>query len=222
MIAGHELGTFIATSSRATEDVDPLVPRDLKTQIAIVIFYNRGGANYLNLLKYLAEYQSEVPLLMIAPNAPEVLAEARALCEAKNPRRWLLLEKLSQADYLRRVGEVAQLHHPLFVSKAGPNTVMEALYYGMPPIVVASGLPTEEWVLKLIEREGLGRTVERPDRLIGTIDELIKNPDIIAQFKKRARLFIDRLDTDSFGAEVLRVLHRMLTEDSHCEMFDIR
>jgi len=158
----------------------------------MVVFCNHGGEAYVHLLAHVGRRFPDVSVLFIAPSDPALLQRARALRDTLAPRRWELVDELPHAAYLDRVAELGRMRHSLLVSKAGPNTVMESVNRLLPPVVLASGLPTEDWVMRLVTREGIGHAGRSLEELIEGVDRLLAEPERIALHKERTAAFRER------------------------------
>ena len=209
LIAHHELSGFVASQEGAAA-LDLLDPDDTETPV-VVVFCNRGGMAYLELLRLLADRHPEVPVLFIAYNDPELLAAARALQEERRLRRWALVHRLSQEAYFRIIGELGGSRHALLISKAGPNTVMEVLSFGLIPLVLGSGLPMEEWVPEWLRRRGLGLAAADMPGLAAALDGLLQDRERLGRLKRSVLAFREESIAPLRTAEAIaRSLERLL------------
>lgn len=188
LVAGHELRSFVEGRDgagldqlRFAEGVGPDEP-------VVVMFSNRGGKPFLELLRLLGEAHPRVPVLFIAHNDPPLLAAARALEDRLRPERWTLVERLTQAAYFHAIRQLEE-RPAVLVSKAGPNTVMEGLYFGLVPLVLVSGLPMEDWVGSWLTAGGLGVAAPEVPGLVAGLDDLLRRPERLAALKRAVLAF---------------------------------
>src|SRR5204862_7576352 len=137
----------------------------------------------IKLLSILAK--RDVSVLVLARNEPQLTAEFH---RHKKPG-WELIEAPTQPHYFRCLQWLTESRCPVLVSKPGPNTVLAAAYFGIPTVLLESGLPMEDWVAGLVEDEGFGCVLSTVEKLIAMIDRLTRSPELIAQYQARARAF---------------------------------
>ncbi|MER6910214.1 Moenomycin biosynthesis protein MoeGT1 [Streptomyces sp. NPDC000594] len=185
LVAQHDLREFMtgaagqapAATPWGDGDDDPDRPR-------LIVFCNRGGDVYLRLLEHIAAHHPSVDLVFVGYDDPSLAR--RAAGSSGRMRHWRFHSRLTQTEYFDYIDRAARSPHGLLVSKAGPNTTLEAAYFGIPVLMLESGLPMEEWVPGLIHDHGLGRACAEPDELLRTVDEWLSRPAAIARHKKSA------------------------------------
>jgi UDP-N-acetylglucosamine:LPS N-acetylglucosamine transferase len=210
LVAGHELRGFVA-SSRPEEpgEIDLIDPDDTRTPV-VVIFCNRGGSAYLEVLRLLGARHPKVPVLFIAYNDAELLEAARAVERATRPRRWVLVSRLSQEAYFRTIRQAGE-RPAVLISKAGPNTVMEALSFGFAPLVLDSGLPMEEWVSSWLVDHRLGLAAPEISTLGRELDRLLSDRDRLDALKRSVvRFHAESIDPVRTATAIARALRRAL------------
>lgn len=185
LIARTNLGEFFERGGAAGGDGgEPLPGR--ASEVRLVVFSNRGGRPYLRLLRHLAERHPEIDLVFIGYNDPTLAAAAERLKVRHDLAGWRVFERLEQGAYLRYLAWLTSARYPLLISKTGPNTMLEAAYFGIPQLLLFSGLPMERWVGPYVGEAGVGMGFERMADLIATLDRWLAAPGEIAARRERA------------------------------------
>lgn len=178
----------------------------------VLVLCNRGGRAYVDLVAHLALGHPDVDLTFVAPGRPDLVDAARRAGLA----HWSYETSLAQVDYLGLVEHAARVPGSFLVSKAGPNTVLEAAQRGIPVLVTPSGLPMEAWVPGLVRRERLGAAVDDADLLAPTAAAWLADPAPTADAREGAGVFarthLDRARTEErIAAAVATVLEGVRT-----------
>ena len=203
------VGRLVATCGQGAGGV----PTSLETdRPRVIVFSNRGGETYARILEHLAQPATPPELLLIALNEPALLAEFSRLRERRRLDGWSVIEGAAQSRYFECLNWLTSSRRPLLISKAGPNTVLEAAYFGAPTLVLDSGLPMEEWVLDLVGREGLGRATRSVDELFEALDFWLDDPADMDACRERARVFAGAtLDQDLARRSIVAAFRDRLT-----------
>ncbi|WP_432906533.1 hypothetical protein ACQP1S_12740 [Micromonospora matsumotoense] len=190
----------------------------------ILILSNRGGREYLAALERIARAHPEAALVFIAYNNPALAAEAAELLTALGRSAWQTFDRLAQGDYLRYLAWLHAADAPLFISKTGPNSMLEGLYFGVPQLLVRSGLPMEEWVGPFLAEHGVGRGFDRMEELVEVAVRWVGDPDELPRRRRRAmalaRTLLDpdraRRQTVAAVAAVLDGVPLRIDEEETC------
>ncbi|MGA5421546.1 Moenomycin biosynthesis protein MoeGT1 [Streptomyces lavendulocolor] len=188
LVAQHDLRDFMTTgggggaAGTGPWGGDRTVPR-------LIVFCNRGGDTYLRLLEHLAERHPHIDLVFVGYDDAELARRAAASAAASRVPHWRFHSRLTQAEYFDCIDQASRSPYGLLVSKAGPNTTLEAAYFGIPVLMLESGLPMEAWVPGLIAEHGLGRACASPQELTGVLDGWLADPAAIERHKRRAQTF---------------------------------
>jgi processive 1,2-diacylglycerol beta-glucosyltransferase/1,2-diacylglycerol 3-beta-galactosyltransferase len=75
----------------------------------------------------------------------------------------------------------------VFVGKAGPASVYEALLVGRPALVTGYAGLNEVGVARFVEREHLGRYVETPGMLVDEVRRYASDPALLEEVARRCR-----------------------------------
>ncbi|MFF3855588.1 hypothetical protein [Micromonospora sp. NPDC002575] len=170
----------------AVEGGDGFDPALTAAGTRILILSNRGGREYLDALERIARAHPDAALVFIAYNNPALAAEAaELLTELKTPA-WQTFDRLAQGDYLRYLSWLNAADAPLFISKTGPNSMLEGLYFGIPQLLVRSGLPMEEWVGPFLAEHGVGQGFDRMEELVEVAVRWVGDPAELPVRRRRA------------------------------------
>ncbi|MER5358444.1 Moenomycin biosynthesis protein MoeGT1 [Streptomyces sp. NPDC002785] len=211
LVAQHDLRDFLTDELAAPaaapwggDDDDPARPR-------LIVFCNRGGDTYLRLLEHIAERHPATDLVFVGYDDPELARRAARAAGASRLAHWRFHSRLTQAEYFDYITQASRSPHGLLISKAGPNTTLEAAYFGIPVLMLESGLPMEQWVPGLIHERGLGRACDTPDELLTTVDDWLARPSEIEQHKKAAVEFAESvLDQQAVAARIGAAVQSLL------------
>ncbi len=188
LVAGHNLADALLSSAEGGHASAPSAssPDDVPR---IVLFCNRGGEEYAALLRHLAIAHADVDVTVIAHKDPALLDVARALQASRPGLEWRLFDGLAQPQYFREIDRLARSRFPLIVTKSGPNTAVEAAFFGVPMLLIDSGLPMERWVGPWVRRQRLGEVVRGAGAALAAIDRLLQTPERIAAYAREVRAF---------------------------------
>ena len=183
LIAQPELARFVEHGG-PTE-----MPAECPADVRVLVLSNRGGEPYLRLLRHLAEWYPELPVIFIGYNDPPLCEAAERLRREQSLPRWRIFSKLGQGDYLRYLCWLTESNCPMLVSKTGPNTMCEAAYFGVPQLLLYSGLPMEDWVIPFLHELDLGRGFDTMEKLISAMEDWLQHPADVVRMKEGARRF---------------------------------
>ncbi|MFY1622034.1 hypothetical protein ACN261_21740 [Micromonospora sp. WMMD723] len=158
-------------------DADAMEPALAEARTRVLILSNRGGREYLAAVERIATTHPDAALVFIAYNNPALAAEAAALLTELKVPAWQTFDRLAQGDYLRYLSWLHAADAPLFISKTGPNSMLEGLYFGIPQLLVRSGLPMEEWVGPFLAEHGVGQGFDRMEDLVDVAVRWLGDPD---------------------------------------------
>jgi UDP-N-acetylglucosamine:LPS N-acetylglucosamine transferase len=80
----------------------------------------------------------------------------------------------------------------VLICKAGPNTVLEAAGLQVPVAILPSGLPQEDWVVDLVEREALGVAFDAPHLLASWLERWAKGDLTLTSTHEKIAVFAAR------------------------------
>ena len=82
------------------------------------------------------------------------------------------------------------------VCKASPNSIFEAIHFGLPMFLLRTGLPMEEWGAEIVVRERLGTVAESMPELIPQITQALREESLLRAMQQRqaefARVYLDQ------------------------------
>ncbi|OLZ73457.1 Moenomycin biosynthesis protein MoeGT1 [Streptomyces sp. IMTB 2501] len=209
LVAQHDLRDFMTDPSAAPApgpwgDGDRERPR-------LIVFCNRGGDTYLELLQRIAAHHPDTDLVFVGYDDPDLAR--RAAAGAARLAHWRFHSRLTQAEYFDYIDRAARSPYGLLVSKAGPNTTLEAAYFGIPVLMLESGLPMEQWVPGLIHEHDLGRACATPEELFRTVDDWLTRPSAIEAHKKAAIGFAESvLDQEAVARRIAAAVRPLLEQ----------
>ncbi|MFE7122189.1 glycosyltransferase, partial [Streptomyces sp. NPDC057654] len=222
LVAQHELGNFL-TGPRGNGDTGAVETGDAVPSTApdagrpeVIIFSNRGGDTYLRAVEHLARRQADVDLVFVGYGDEDTTRRAAALtAEAgETGRNWRFHTRLRQEEYFAYIDGAARRPHSFLVSKAGPATVLEAAYFGIPVLTLDSGLPMEAWVPGLVRDQRLGRCCRTGPELLGALDAWLDRPETVAEHRRHALAYArTALDQDAVGRRIEQAVRDLLRHD---------
>lgn len=178
---------------------------------AVILFANHPGFDYAQLLEKCGDVLARVDVILIAHQCPALLERVRTLGSKLGAHRWRVYDSLDQPQYFDEITAAARCEHSFLISKSGPNTVLEAVSFGLPVLVHMSGLPMEDWVAELVATYGLGRTCERAGELAEQLRSWITSPGAVAMCKRQLPSFAAvHLDPDLTDRRLLGVFTKLL------------
>jgi hypothetical protein len=188
LLAHGETAKFVERPKGASASSASLqLPSDIERRV--VVFVNRGGPTYLEVLRALADSPEPTAVLFIGYNDPALVAAARELTRARSLTHWAIVERLGQGEYLSSLRWLSEGRLPILITKTGPNTVLEAAYFGVPQLLLRSGLPMEEWVSAFVEEHGFGRGFPQMSALVAELRTWLRSPEPLLLRQAAAKKF---------------------------------
>ncbi|GLY08390.1 MULTISPECIES: hypothetical protein [Actinoplanes] len=209
LVARHDLGAFVSAEPDSAERSGWPAPAGPEPRPKIVVFSNRGGDDYVRILHHLAARHPAVDVVFVGYNDPALIDKVRGNVDAA---RWRFHTRLTQREYFAYIEGAAAAEHALLISKAGPNTTLEAAHFGIPVLMLESGLPMEGWVGGLIHEYGLGRCRATAGELIADLDEWLGDRARITAGKRAARTFASTVLNQDATVERLENVMRQLLD----------
>ena len=208
LVAQRELGSFAKSSSGSSEDAGWPEFDDGSPRPRVIVFSNRGGDDYTRVLRHLAEHHPEADVVFVGYNDPGAVEKATS---GTVPTRWRFHTRLSQQEYFAYMEGAAAAETALLISKAGPNTTLESAYFGIPVLMLRSGLPMEHWVGSLIADRELGRCCTDVEQLIAVLDAWLSDPARLHVHRDACRAFSrTTLDQTATAAAIAQALTEVL------------
>jgi UDP-N-acetylglucosamine:LPS N-acetylglucosamine transferase len=136
------------------------------------------GRNQRELVRALLGSNVPLQVVVIAGRNGELKKELQALDTGKNALR---IEGFvdNMATYLAA--------SDVFVGKAGPSSIYEALVIGRPALITGYAGLNEVGVARLVEERGLGRYVRTPKALLEEVRRYALNPTLLEEAARRCR-----------------------------------
>lgn len=175
----------------------------------VLVFSNRGGSAFSALVEGLARTHPWIRLVFLGLHDPRGAESAAQACGVPH---WRFLCTLQQSEYLEYLGAAASTPGSFLVSKAGPNTSLEAAYHGVAVLMLHSGLPMEAWVPDLIESNGFGRCVPDAAALLAVTRSWLDQPGAVNQARGNAvRFSRDSLVQDRVSERICTAIGGLLS-----------
>ena len=153
------------------------------------------GRNQRELVRALMGSDVPLQVVVIAGRNEALKKELRALGTGKNVLR---IEGFVEdmATYLAA--------SDVFVGKAGPASVYEALVVGRPALVTGYAGLNEVGVARLVENMGLGRYVRTPGALLEEVRRYALNPSLLEEVARRCRELEPAAATERLAHYIVR------------------
>jgi hypothetical protein len=177
------VGRLIRSPSPATVTSYPQTP------VRAVIFSNRGGDSYLKPLAVALKHKHQVGIVFLGYNDARLTALAEDMAAQAGSLHCQISVRLDEQEYANCLGWLADGSLQLLVTKTGPNTMIEAAYFGVPQLLLNSGLPMEQWVAPFVERHGFGRGFDTMDQLTSVLEAWLAAPAEIITRHHAAKAF---------------------------------
>jgi hypothetical protein len=208
------IGYLLATdSSKLTNALpSPIANPSLKEEYSVVIMSNRGGAEYLSILEYILKNHAELKTVFLAINDKELCEQARNRVAMYGSTNCTVLEELTQKEFLKMLFSFRQKGPTLYISKASPNAIFEAVCMNMALFLVRSGLPMEDWAAEMLVQKQLGSVDNSVSELITTLKKKIADPIAISQFLRNQNAFASRyLDQGTIRKKLVEAVQQTLS-----------
>ena len=176
---------------------------------SLIVVSNRGGAEYVTMLRRLAPYAGELNLTFVALHDEQLQRSACAVAAAAGAESWQVVTHLDQAKLFGLMRQARTSPVCALVCKASPNSIFEAAYFRLPMFLLRTGLPMEEWGADLVVRERLGVVAEDMDVLTSELLARLRDPRAMADLRARLDAFAGRqLDQE----QTIRLLIQALSD----------
>jgi UDP-N-acetylglucosamine:LPS N-acetylglucosamine transferase len=153
------------------------------------------GRNQRELVRALLSSDAPLQVVVIAGRNEGLKKELRTLGTGKNVLR---IEGYVEdmATYLAA--------SDVFVGKAGPASVYEAVVVGRPTLVTGYAGLNEVGVARLVEERGLGRYVRSPNELLEEVRRYALDPALLDGVARRCRELYPAVTTERLAHYVVR------------------
>ncbi|MEU4526619.1 hypothetical protein AB0F49_00150 [Micromonospora ureilytica] len=213
LVAQRDLGAFVEASNDPADQTSWPDDPSAADRPRIILFSNRGGDDYHRMLRHLADRHPYVDVTFVGYHDESLVN--RAAGGEDVPARWRFHTRLTQQQYFGYMEGAAAAQDALLLSKAGPNTTLEAAYFGIPVLMLRSGLPMESWVDGLIEENRLGRCCGDVDELLPVLDDWLADRTAIRAHREACRRFADTALNQKTAAERIgRVVRGLLDPET--------
>lgn len=159
---------------------------------SVIIVSNRGAEEYLEILDHLTPFGDSIDVTFIAINDEPLCAAAEQRIAAAGIRGWRTVVRVDQAEFFKLMAACRERGAARLVVKSSPNSIFEAVHFGMPMFLLRTGLPMEEWGGDIVLREGLGHIADTVKELMPALDASLRQPSTLdainasqEQFRRR-------------------------------------
>lgn len=159
---------------------------------SLIVVSNRGGDEYVELLRRLAPVARHLDLTFVALNDERLRRAAAEVAEDVGAPSWRLSTRLRQQDLFELMRRARGSPVCALVCKASPNSIFEAAWFRLPMFLLRTGLPMEEWGADLVVDEGLGVVAKDMGSLASSLSTHLRDPGRIATIRQRLEAFADR------------------------------
>lgn len=163
------------------------LPRIMNNNLSIILFANRISECALLVANRLVGYSEKVNLYVICQGDEKLEKELKNLIQSHNINNWIIYGNLIQNDYFKLVSSLKFSKHSLLISKTGPNTMLEAIQYEIPVLLLNSGLPMEQWVAAFIKDNYLGFVEPNITCLLIRLNFILENLFELENFQKASQ-----------------------------------
>jgi len=184
-------------------------PASVKSALraSLIVVSNRGGAEYLKMLRRLAADARDVDLTFVALHDESLHDDAQEIAAAANVASWQVLTHLDQPRLFGLMRQVRESPICALVCKASPNSIFEAAYFRLPMFLLRTGLPMEDWGADLVLKEGLGVVADDMDILTTELLTHLRSPSRLAHIRARLDDFAQRqVDQEQSTKRVVEAL----------------
>lgn len=173
-VVGYLVAAYQLTGGRGAE-LAMAPPGDDRGVQSVIIVSNRGGAEYLELLEHLIPYGDDIEVTFIGINDAELCGAAERRITEAGIKTWRSIVRLGQAEFFHLMARCRSRGVTRLVCKASPNSIFEAVYFGIPMFLLRTGLPMEEWGAEMIARERIGWVADSMSELLPSIDASLRD-----------------------------------------------
>jgi UDP-N-acetylglucosamine:LPS N-acetylglucosamine transferase len=175
---------------------------------SVIVVSNRGGREYLELLRRLAPYGDTIDVTFVALHDAELREAADDVTAEVGAKTWQSFTELGQDELFRLMADARRAGTCALVCKASPNSIFEAAYFGLPMFLFRTGLPMEEWGAELVARDGLGVVEDDVDGLADHLKDALDDPRRIDEIRANQLAFARRyLDQERAVEQIVRAIH---------------
>lgn len=182
---------------------------------SVIVVSNRGGREYVDLLRRLAPRAGELDLTFVALHDEPLQRDAAAVARAAGARTWRIVTRLDQHELFALMRQARSSPVCALVCKASPNSIFEAAYFRLPLFGLRTGLTMEEWGAELVVREGLGIVADDMEVLASELLTQLADRSGMAGVRARLDGFVERyVDQEKTIRRLLAALGEALAADA--------
>jgi UDP-N-acetylglucosamine:LPS N-acetylglucosamine transferase len=186
------IGYLVAAQQlqRLDRPSEPVSEAGHGTGRAVIVVSNRGGEEYLDVLRRLLPYRDTIDVTFVALMDEPLGEAAREIVAQAGITSWRVAVHLTQEELFGLMERARARGTCLLVCKASPNSIFEAAYFGLPMFLVRTGLPMEEWGADLVVQEGVGWVADGIIDLLPQLEACLTDPRASAPVTACQRQFV--------------------------------
>jgi hypothetical protein len=183
------VGYLVAAQQLLQRGVGRAVEATAAPQISVIIVSNRGGDEYLTVLERLTPFAKAIDVTFIGIMDERLCNAANRLLEERGMTHWRVAVQLTQPELFHLMVQARAKGVCCLVCKASPNSIFEAVYFGLPMFLFRTGLPMEEWGADMVIDERIGWVAENVDELTAPLLSCLEDISTLQPVVERQRAF---------------------------------
>lgn len=156
---------------------------------SVIVVSNRGGDEYLTVLERLTPLAQSIDVTFIALMDERLGDAATRLLQESGITNWRVATQLTQPELFHLMVQARAKGVCCLVVKASPNSIFEAVYFGLPMFLFRTGLPMEEWGADMVVAEKIGWVAENVDDLTEPLLRCLNDVRLLQPVIERQRAF---------------------------------
>lgn len=198
------IGYLVAAQQLIQRGEVPNFDEASRPHISVIIVSNRGGDEYVTVLERLVPLGDAIDVTFIALMDERLCNAANQLLQKHGITRWRVAEQLNQVELFHLMLQARAKGVCCLVCKASPNSIFEAVYFGLPLFLFRTGLPMEEWGADMVVSEGIGWVADQVDDLTTPLLDCLSDIRKLQPVLERQRAFAAQYLDQKLTIERLR------------------
>jgi hypothetical protein len=190
------VGYLVAAQQLLQRGEVPKVDEGTTPHISVIIVSNRGGDEYVTVLERLVPFRDAIDVTFIALMDERLCSAANQVLREHGITRWRVADQLTQTELFHLMAQARAKGVCCLVCKASPNSIFEAVYFGLPMFLFRTGLPMEEWGADMVVSERIGWVAADVDDLtpplLDSLSDISKLQPVIERQRAFAAQYLDQ------------------------------
>lgn len=209
---GYLLNTSNIDLNNAPLASNPTASSQKVFKPSVVVMSNRGGVEYLKLLEHFLLNFPHVKVAFLSIKDEELYNAALKLVRDYQNTNCNILRDLNHQEFLELLVQYKEHGPTIYVSKASPNAIFEAVYLKMPMLLVRSGLPMEDWAAEKVLKEGLGLVYDSISDVINSINLMVNDVTLLNNIIDKQHTFKqNQLSQDSTRRQIRSAVSQLFS-----------